>query len=123
MTNRTAEPKAQTAVTLWKDGGWTRWTARFADADQVVAYVERRNEGLDVLDRERVNIDPLYFDPQVNWPEDVVVETFPPAGPWTPSQLRLMDYLFPQCEHQMSAELCMGPDHFMSADQERAMGW
>jgi hypothetical protein len=31
------------------------------------------------------------------------------------------DALYPTCEHGMSAELCMGPDHFMSYDQERAL--
>jgi len=31
--------------------------------------------------------------------------------------------LYPVCEHGMSADLCMGPDHFMSAAQEAAMGW
>lgn len=35
----------------------------------------------------------------------------------------LIDFLYPTCEHGMSADLCHGPDHFMSADQERAMGW
>lgn len=34
-----------------------------------------------------------------------------------------MDALFPLCEHGMSASLCMGPDHFPSAAQERAFGW
>jgi len=119
----TAEPRANTTVVLWKDGGWTRWTAHFADADQVIAYLDRRNAGLDVLDRNRVNVDPIYFDGQANWPEDIVVETFPPAGPLTPSQLRLLDYLNPTCEHGMSAVLCMGPMHYPSREQEMAMGW
>jgi hypothetical protein len=122
----TTEPRAKTTVELWKDGGWTRWTAHFADADQALAYIARRNEGLDVLDRERVNIDPLFFDPQLNWAGDVVVETFPPAGPLTPSQLRLMDYLNPTCHHGMSADLCMDPygdNHWGTMDQEMARGW
>lgn len=33
----------------------------------------------------------------------------------------LMDYFFPTCEHGMSLSLCMGPDHFPSAEQERAL--
>src|SRR6185312_12770085 len=122
----TAEPRAKTTVELWKDGGWTRWTAQFADADQVIAYLDRRNAGLDVLDRNRVNVDPIYFDGQNVWPEEVVVETFPPTGPLTPSQLRLMAYLFPQCHHGMDASLCMDPygdNHFGSLEQEMAMGW
>lgn len=33
----------------------------------------------------------------------------------------LADYFFPTCEHGMSLSLCMGPDHFPSAEQERAL--
>jgi hypothetical protein len=29
--------------------------------------------------------------------------------------------LYPTCEHGMGGRLCMGPDHFMSAEQERAL--
>lgn len=36
---------------------------------------------------------------------------------------KLLDFLYPLCEHQMSLDSCYGPDHFMSADQERMMGW
>jgi hypothetical protein len=36
---------------------------------------------------------------------------------------RLLDYLYPLCEHGMSESLCEGPDHYMTAEQERAMGW
>lgn len=38
---------------------------------------------------------------------------------WT----RALEFLYPVCEHGLSLELCYGPDHYMSADQERAMGW
>jgi hypothetical protein len=41
-----------------------------------------------------------------------------PAG-WT----RLLAFLYPTCNHGMSLSSCYGPDHFMSADQEQAMGW
>lgn len=126
MTNRTAEPTSKTKVTLWTDGGWTRWTCHFATCDQVIAYVKRRNEGLDVLDRSRVNVDPIVFDSQVNWPEDIVVTTFPEVGPFTPDQLRLLDYLCPTCHHGMSAELCMDPvgdNHWGSMADEMARGW
>lgn len=41
-----------------------------------------------------------------------------PAG-W----LRLEETLDPTCEHGMSQSSCYGPDHFMSAAQEQAMGW
>jgi hypothetical protein len=33
------------------------------------------------------------------------------------------DLLYPACEHGMNLSSCYGPDHFMSADQEQAMGW
>jgi hypothetical protein len=36
---------------------------------------------------------------------------------WT----QLLDYLYPTCEHGLSLDLCHGPDHYMSASQERAM--
>lgn len=31
--------------------------------------------------------------------------------------LAVADYFFPLCEHQMSANLCYGPDHFPREDQ------
>ena len=36
---------------------------------------------------------------------------------------RLLDFLYPLCEHGLSLDLCHGPDHYMSAAQEHAMGW
>lgn len=41
-------------------------------------------------------------------------ETFP----WSECS-RLFDYWNPICEHQLSARLCYGPDHYPSSDQER----
>ena len=38
---------------------------------------------------------------------------------WT----RLLEFLYPVCEHGLSADLCYGPNHYMTADQERAMDW
>lgn len=35
----------------------------------------------------------------------------------------LIEALDPTCEHGMSQSSCYGPDHFMSAAQEQAMGW
>lgn len=35
----------------------------------------------------------------------------------------LLDFLYPTCEHGLSADLCEGPNHYMSAAQEQAMGW
>ena len=34
---------------------------------------------------------------------------------------RLVDALYPTCEHGMALELCNGPDHFLSRDQEMAL--
>jgi hypothetical protein len=31
--------------------------------------------------------------------------------------------LYPVCDHGMSADLCEGPDHYMTRDQEIALGW
>ena len=126
MTTITAEPTSKTTVELWKDGGWTRWVAHFATADQAIAYVQGRNEGVDVLDRSRVNIDPMIRDDR-DWIGDPkIVTTFPEAGPLTPDQIRLMEYLFPQCHHGMDATLCMdpyGPNHWGTMEQEMARGW
>lgn len=33
----------------------------------------------------------------------------------------LIRFFYPTCEHGMDGRLCMGPDHFMSAEQERAL--
>ena len=46
-----------------------------------------------------------------------------PRGSVPVSWIKLQEFLYPTCEHGMSADLCYGPDHFMSADQEEAMGW
>lgn len=35
----------------------------------------------------------------------------------------MTEEFFPMCEHQMSASLCMGPDHFPSREWEMAQGW
>ena len=36
---------------------------------------------------------------------------------------QLTELLYPECEHGMSLANCFGPDHFMSAAQERERGW
>lgn len=35
----------------------------------------------------------------------------------------LTDLLYPTCEHGLSAELCWGPEHYPTRDQEMARGW
>ena len=80
------------------------YVAEFASGDQAVAFIER-NSGNHAFSEI----------------EDQPVA--PPVGPVTPDIIRLLDALYPTCEHGMSLALCCGPDHFPSAAQERAMGW
>lgn len=47
------------------------------------------------------------------------IETEPIPATWG----KLLDALYPLCEHQMSLQFCHGPGHFMSDEQERAMDW
>lgn len=47
------------------------------------------------------------------------LEDCPVPGDWK----ALLEALYPTCEHNMSQSSCYGPDHFMSAAQEQAMGW
>jgi hypothetical protein len=57
-----------------------------------------------------------------NW--DEIKDVFYPGSGSVPSTwYDLLDYLYPTCEHGMSADLCYGPDHYMSAAQEAAMDW
>lgn len=35
----------------------------------------------------------------------------------------LYHLLFPTCDHGLSEDLCWGPNHYPTADEERAMGW
>lgn len=77
---------------------WTRTTGQgtrvtFTDDTLAAAYIARKQHL--VLDA----------DPATDW------DTFPKA----------FSALFPLCEHQMSLSNCYGPDHYMSAEQERAL--
>ena len=45
------------------------------------------------------------------------------AGSVPATWTKLLDFLYPTCEHGLSLDLCAGPDHYMSAAQEQAMGW
>jgi hypothetical protein len=35
----------------------------------------------------------------------------------------MAEIFYPTCEHGMSADLCMGPDHYPTREQEMQMGW
>jgi hypothetical protein len=45
------------------------------------------------------------------------VEGHPVPETWT----ELLDVLYPTCEHGLSLQLCMGPEHYPTDEQERAM--
>lgn len=47
------------------------------------------------------------------------IQDTPVPQDWT----ALLDFLYPLCEHGMSLDLCEGPNHYMTAEQEQAMGW
>lgn len=78
------------------------YVAKFSTEDQAVRFVQARQSTHAISEVAEMD----------KSAEPVPVE-------WT----RLLDLLYPMCEHQMSLSSCYGPDHFMSADQERAMGW
>lgn len=42
-------------------------------------------------------------------------------APMPTSWTLVQDLVYPMCEHGLSLDLCHGPQHYMSADQERAM--
>jgi hypothetical protein len=44
------------------------------------------------------------------------------AGSVPASWVKLLDFLYPLCEHGMAGD-CYGPNHFMTAEQEQAMDW
>lgn len=47
------------------------------------------------------------------------VEDSPVPEQWA----ALCDLLFPTCEHGMSADLCWGPNHYPTREEEMARGW
>lgn len=51
-----------------------------------------------------------------NWEE---IGTGSVPAHWT----ALLDFLYPVCEHGLSLDLCYGLNHYMSVEQEEAMGW
>lgn len=78
-----------------------RWTVRFEGPDAeawALAYVTAR------------------------WSTHAVYEL--PEEPFSYQAYPLLaDKLYPLCEHGLSADLCEGPDHYMTRDQEMARGW
>ena len=73
------------------------YLATFSTEEQAVAFIIRKSTGH------------AFFE----------VDEHPLPQDWT----ELLETLYPTCEHGMSESSCYGPDHFMSAAQEQAMGW
>lgn len=78
-------------------------TTEFASAAQAVDLISSR-DGLAIAELEDEPVRPA-------------------IGPVNQDVLRLLEILYPHCEHGLSADLCMGPNHYPTAEQEREMGW
>lgn len=76
----------------------------------VIAFIRRREEANETLRANGV------FGGGYAW---FPVEESPIPEQWD----ALYHLLFPMCEHRMSADLCWGPNHYPTADEERARGW
>lgn len=98
-TTTAAEPVA--VVWMTTQGGWGAWVkvtvANTPEADKAAAEFFRRSN------------EPRHVDEDLTTPDALGDE--------------LSDVLFPTCEHGMSADLCTGPDHYPSREQEMQMGW
>jgi hypothetical protein len=114
MSSTVTEPTTRVALEIHICDQRRSYTAEFADGDQAVAFMKRKAD-------EAHAAGYTYGNYNITEMEDRPVA--PMSGPVTPDVIRLLAELYPTCEHGMSLELCCGPDHFMSAEQERAMGW
>jgi hypothetical protein len=79
----------------------------FSTEDQAIAYYEARTAThavWEVEDDEKVSLGLGSGSVPITW-------------------TRLHALLYPVCEHGMSADMCEGPMHFLSAAQEMARGW
>lgn len=105
--------EAELVAYLQKEAGWGSWikvtVADTPEADAAAADFFRRVCVYPRPDGEKYHV--ACLDPQQT--ED----NSAPLGE------ALAAYLFPTCEHGMSAQLCYGPDHYPSAAEEMAMGW
>lgn len=81
------------------------YRATFSTEAQALAFLERKSAAGDY-----------------NW--DEVPDVFWPGSGSVPSDWhKLLDFLYPMCEHGLSESNCYGPNHYMTAQQEEAMGW
>lgn len=94
---------AETVAWLQKDGGWGGWVkvtvADTPEADAAAAAFFRRASTLET--RHAAAVDE---------------ELSTALGP------KMAEIFYPTCEHGMDGNLCAGPDHFLSAEQERMLG-
>jgi hypothetical protein len=93
---------------LQKDAGWGPWikvtVADTPEADAAAAAFFERASVYPRPDGEKYHVYEAHEDS-------------------APLGQAMTELFFPTCEHGMSAQLCSGPQHFMSYEQERAMGW
>lgn len=109
------------SLTLWisRYGGWDYDRARGSmtkvvftgpDADAIAAdYVARKSTVDEQVEDALAFV--VTFGLTIELDEDTDVAAFPAT----------FAALFPSCEHGMDGRNCMGPEHFMSAEQERAL--
>lgn len=100
---------SRVALEVRTDGGWHRFTVRFANTAQAVAYIKAHG------DRNFSEIED----------EQLITES---AGmfPLTQGMHELLGILYPTCHHGMDATMCLdpyGPHHWGTAEWERAMDW
>jgi hypothetical protein len=74
----------------------------FATAAQAVTYCHRRSEQDERLGYAYGNH--AYLECE----EDPICR----FGPLSQGEIALIDFLYPKCEHQLSADLCCGPQHY-----------
>jgi hypothetical protein len=94
------------------------YMAEFASPAQAIDFIERRLPSSDKYELNR-KLYPYGNHDFTELEESPLV----PFGPLTQDDLRLLELLYPHCEHGLSADLCYGPNHYPTADQEREMGW
>lgn len=109
MIVEAAATEKELVAYLQKDGGWGSWikvtVADTPEADAAAAAWFRRATSL--ANSDGIHYHTACVDEQAS----------------TALGSAMAEFLFPTCEHGMSAALCMGPDHFPSREQEMAMGW
>jgi hypothetical protein len=84
------------------------YVARFQTADQALDFMARR-----MPSSGRYELDPQQYPYGNHAICELEAEPLvPPAGPVGEDVLRLLDVLYPQCEHGLSLDLCAGPGHY-----------